>query len=196
MRQDLFLVARLPVGTVEGAFDWLVDDGPPFVRVDAVDFVDQDASPDIRQIFRLYQAAYAGLGNPLNVQMPEALVEYNRWVLLVDEASGVEAFACFKTTRVGLKLGLVARDGSERGKSRLKALLRRVFAVNGVYGEVSDAVENIVAGKVPEVPSKAVSGLLGKAVAVELDGKHYRRVITNVGEKRKMMVGRPWTRQR
>ena len=106
----------------------------------------------------------------LNIGMPEALLEYNRWVMVVDRSGSVLAFACFKTTRHGLKLGLNVR---------------------GVYGEVSGGVERVVAGRVPEVPPDVAEQVLGKAVEPHKDGRHYPREITNVGLKTKLLVGNP-----
>ena len=101
------------------------------------------------------------------------------------------AFACFKTTSFGVKLGLMTADGSERGKAALKKILRLGLTVEGVYGEVSNGVKRTVAGRVPEVQLDVAARVLNKEVTADPDGRHYSRVITNVGLKTKLMVGRP-----
>jgi hypothetical protein len=123
--------------------------------------------------------------------MPEALLEYNRWILVIGEKGKIEAFACFKTTAFGVKLGLAATDGSDRGKVALKVMLRQGLNVEGVYAEVSGGVEVALTGHVPEVSPNAVSRILGKPTTEEPDGRHYSRVITNLGPKKKVLVGRP-----
>ena len=81
---------------------------------------------------------------------------------MVDRSGSVVAFSCFKTTPYG------------RG-----------------YGEVSAGVERIVTGRVPEVAPSAAERVLGKVVEVHRDGRHYTRLITNVGAKTKLLVGKP-----
>jgi hypothetical protein len=71
-------------------------------------------------------------------------------------------------------------------------MLRQGLNVEGVYAEVSGALEVALAGHVPEVSPKTVSRILGKPTDEEPDGRHYLRVITNVGPKTKIMVGRPF----
>lgn len=140
---------------------------------------------------KLYKAAYGKLDPRLNVQMPEALLEYNRWVLVVGEDDEILGFACFKTTQSGVKLGLATTHGSDPGKEALKRLLRLGLNVEGVYAEVSEGLERALAGVVPEVPPGIAARVLEKPTIEEADGRHYSRVITNVGLKKKLMVGRP-----
>ena len=183
------MVARLAPEAIERDLEWLVHDGAPFESVDPLDFLD---GPEIRPLYELYRTEYVKLDSKLNVQMPEALLEYNRWVVIVGEKGEILAFACFKTTQSGLKLGLAANDGAARGKSALKSMLRAALNVDGVYAEVSDRLELSLAGYVPEVLPELVGGILGKLTTENADGRHYSRDITNVGRKTKLMVGRPF----
>jgi hypothetical protein len=190
VRPDLFLVARLaPEALVDDDLEWLADDGFPFVSVDPIDFL---MGTEIASIFELYRTTYGRLDPCLNVNMPEALIEYNRWVLVMGKKGTIEAFACFKTTASGVKLGLAATDGGDRGKVALKILLRQGLSVEGVYAEVSGGLEVALIGHVPEVSPKMASSILEKPTTEESDGRHYSRVITNVGPKTKIMVGRPF----
>jgi hypothetical protein len=76
VRPDLFLVARLaPEALLDDDLKWLVDDRFPFVSVDPIDFL---MGTDVLSVFELYRSAYGKLDPRLNVNMPEALLEYNR----------------------------------------------------------------------------------------------------------------------
>jgi hypothetical protein len=182
------LVARVSPNSVGETLEWLASDEPPFQPVDPLDFL---SSAEILAVYDLYRTQYLRMDDRLNVGMPEALLEYNRWVIVVDRSGSVLAFSCFKTTPCGLKLGLTASSGHAEGKAALKAILRLGLNVRGVYGEVSAGVERIVEGRVPEVAPSAAEQVLGKSVEAHIDGRHYTRLITNVGVKTKLLVGKP-----
>lgn len=191
MTSGLFLVARFEPEALGEDVEWLAGEDSPFESADPLDFLESEIGP----IFKLYKATYGKLGPLLNVQMPGALLEYNRWVLMVDEEGDVLAFACFKTTQWGVKLGLAAADlgaRSSAAKDALKRMLRKGLNVDGVYAEVSDRLELVLSGDVPEVPPDLAERILGKATTEDADGRHYSRDVTNVGRKRKLMVGRPF----
>jgi hypothetical protein len=185
----LFLVARLKWPSEAAGFRWVVADGEPFEPVDPLDFA---TGPEAKALFGLYQDAYTVLDPELNVTQPAELVEYNRWLLVEDPAGAVVAFVCFKTTAWGMKLGLVATDGSPAAKSAVKTILLGVLIEDGVYAEVSNGVERALRGHVAEVGVSVVRELLvGKRIEPEADGLHYRRMISNVGFRTKLMVGKP-----
>lgn len=188
MNQGAFLVASLELHAVEAGFDWLCEDDPPYEPIDPIDFLESD---DITTVYALYRTQYSEIDSRLNIPMPQALLEFNRWVLIRDGDGHIVAFAGFKTTGAGLKLGLLASNGLTESKTALKVLLRRGLNADGVYAEVSNGAERTVAGHVPEVDGSAVATVLSKNVVVDEDGKHYTREITNVGSKRKILVGRP-----
>lgn len=187
MNASLFLVARIATGASFGQADWIGSDGPPFECVDPVDFL----STDIDAIYDIYSAQYLKIDPTLNVRMPEALLEYNRWLLVTDGNGLIRAFVCFKTTRFGLKLGLAASSGCPEAKATLKGILRNSLSVEGVYGEVSGGVEAVVSGHAPQVSAGAAQVVLGKTIDPDEDGAHYTREIANVGPRRKVMVGYP-----
>ena len=187
MNDGGFLVARVRSVSAGESMAWLATDEPPFEFADPLDFLDSDA----RSIFELYKDTYLRIDDRLNVGMPEALLEYNRWILVIDDAGSLLAFACYKTTENGLKLGLAASAEDQAGKATLKAVLRQGLNVSGVYAEVSEGVERVVVGHVPEVPVAEIEQVLHKVVKPDQDGRHYEREITNVGPKRKLLVGLP-----
>lgn len=127
----------------------------------------------------------------LNAPTPDAPLEFNRWLVIVDAAGAVIAFMCFKTTGQGLKLGLAATDGSVAGRHALKTALCAGLSLPGVYAEVSGGIERLVVGSVPEVEPAEAEDILGKPVIVSADGRHYLRVVTNVGQRQKLLVGQP-----
>jgi len=185
----LFLVARLTPPSDEESFDWVTNDGAPFESIDPLDFL---TAAEVGVLFDLYRNAYAALGLALNVSQPAELVEYNRWVIAEDVRGTTIAFVCFKTTSWGLKLGLVATDSSPEAKEWVKTILRRTLTQDAVYAEVSNGVEVAVQGHVPVVDvSTAREILVDKRIEPDEDGLHYQRTITNVGPKKKLMVGRP-----
>jgi hypothetical protein len=188
VRPELFLVARLTLAESEEEMAWLVGDSPPFVPLDPIDFL---TGPDLERVYGLYRATYSRFDSKLNVEMPEALLDFNRWVLIVDADGDISAFACFKTTPTGLKLGLTTSDGRPEGRQAVVQMARKALKVDGVFGEVSPPIERELVGHVPEVPAELVGGILGKTVEIKSDRRHYSREITNVGSKTKLMVGRP-----
>ena len=190
MDQGAFLVARLALSETAHDYAWLCADSTPYEPIDPIDFLTGD---EIAPIYRLYQAQYGEIDEALNIPMPDALLEFNRWIVFVNDAGEIEAFACFKTTGAGLKLGALASTGSDEAKSALKSLLRRGLNVDGVYGEVSNGVERTVVGHVPELSGTTIESVLAKPVTLHEDGRHYEREIKGVGVKRKLLVGRPYT---
>ena len=183
-----FLVARVAPGSLGESLKWLASDKPPFQPVDPLDFL---SSTEIAAVYELYRTQYLRIDDRLNTGMPEAFLEYDRWVLVVDRSETVLAFACFKTTHYGLKLGLTAAGDDAACRAALKAILRLGLNVAGVYGEVSGGVERVVAGRVPEVSAFVAKQVLGKVVEAHKDGRHYTREITNVGPRTKLLVGSP-----
>jgi hypothetical protein len=188
VNDGLFLVARVAADSLGETLEWLGSDEPPFQTMDPLDFL---SSAEVVAIYDLYRTQYLRLDARLNIRTPEALLEYNRWVIVVDRSGSVLASSCFKTTHYGLKLGLIASVGDAGGKAAVRAILLFGLTVRGVYGEVSEGVERIVSGRVPEVPPAVVETVLGKAVVPHGDGRHYTREIANVGPKTKLLVGKP-----
>ncbi|NTU70964.1 MAG: hypothetical protein HGB10_03970 [Coriobacteriia bacterium] len=188
MNHGSFLVARLRPAEVLAEWDWLKAEDEPFQREDPVDFL---LSTEIQAVYSLYRQEYSKLDAKLNVPMPDALLEYNRWVLFSDEHGVLVAFACFKTTDSGLKLGILATNGDSLAKSAAKRLTRSALALAGVYAEVSGGLERSLSGRVPVVPSDVAEVVLGKPIMKLPDGEHYRRSISNVGARTKIMVGLP-----
>ena len=188
MNDGLFLVARVAADSFGETLEWLGSDEPPFQPMDPLDFL---SSAEVVAVYDLYRTQYLRLDARLSIPTPEALLEYNRWVIVVDRSGSVLAFSCFKTTPYGLKLGLTASGGDAGGKAAVKAILLLGLNVRGVYAEVSEGVERVVSGRVPEVPPAVAERVLGKAVEPHKDGRHYTREITNVGPKTKLLVGKP-----
>ncbi|MDO8987113.1 MAG: hypothetical protein Q7V14_02700 [Coriobacteriia bacterium] len=187
MNAALFLVARVETSGLD-SLGWLLKDEGPYAQIDPLDFLEGD---ETRDIHRLYRDTYSRFDAVLNAPTPDALLEFNRWLVIVDAEHEVIAFLCFKTTARGLKLGLAATDGSAVGREALKRALCSGLALPGAYAEVSGGAERIVAGSVPEVDPAMAERILGKPVVVCDDGRHYRREVTNVGPRQKLLVGQP-----
>jgi hypothetical protein len=116
VNQGLFLVANIGCTALDEDLGWLCDDETPYEATDPLDFLQGD---EIAAVYELYESLYRDIDQKLNIQMPEALLEFNRWIIFRDDTEAVVAFACFKTTEAGLKLGVAATNGQESGKSAL-----------------------------------------------------------------------------
>jgi len=114
VNDGLFLVARVAADSLGETLEWLGSDEPPFQPMDPLDFL---SSAEVVAVYDLYRTQYLRLDARLNIRTPEALLEYNRWVIVVDRSGSVLAFSCFKTTQYGLKLGLTASGGDAGGKA-------------------------------------------------------------------------------
>lgn len=187
MNPNLFLVARISPSDHDDVA-WLAGEGPPYVQEDPLDFA---MGEEIQELFRLYENVYRPL-DPLNVLTPEQLIEFNRWILIIDEKEKIVGFVALKTTAAGIKLCLTATDGSRSAKSTVKSLNRNGLNIPGVYAEVSGKLEKVVIDHVPVVDQVLVEQVLMKPVKPDKDGRHYSREIKNIGRKRKILVGRPF----
>ncbi len=170
---------------------FVVSGGEPFEAIDGIDIED-----DLKQaVFDMYVEAYSQLDPKLNVTDPDALLDYTRWLLVVGGGDEVVGFVLSKGSEYGVKVCALATDGSKPAKDAIKALLRRLFVEEGIYGEVSDAVEAIVADHAAWVGATRAAEILApneiEPDEDDEDGFHYFRVIDNVGRKRKLMVGKP-----
>lgn len=188
MDHGRFLVARFSVNEVPQSWAWLPSDDSPLEDRDPIDFL---ADGDAEAIYALYKTEYSKLDEKLNVQMPEALLDYNRWLLLLDETDGLVAFVGFKTTEAGVKLCVLATNGTPQAKRAIKEVARGVLQTDGVFAEVSGGLERVLAGHVAEVTFSDAEKILGKTLQRMSDGNHYQREITNVGLRTKLLVGKP-----
>lgn len=189
MTDKLFLVARVSADTLSESLNWVTSTDAPYQAIDPLDLDDEllDA------VYEMYAATYGAIDSRLNIPDKYALFEYNRWLLIDDNDGNLLGFVLLKTTAFGLKIGLTASDGSVEGKTAVRDFHERVFFVEGVYAEVSDAMERIVTKKdVPRVlAADAEKVLAGKQIEEHEDGYHYTRTITGIGDRVKIMVGRP-----
>lgn len=112
----------------------------------------------------------------------------------IDDKKHVAGFLLCREHKNGIKLGLTAAADSKEAKKAVVELNRKAFNVAGVFGEVSPPLEKVLRGHVPELNASDAAKVLQplkKINRVAKDRKHYWRDIKNIGEKRKMMVGRP-----
>ncbi len=193
MNKDTLLVARVVVAEVEGeGLQWVATTAAPYESLDNVDV----SKEELGILYGMYRRTYASVNQRLNLRNQDQFFEYRRWILVADSAGRVIAFAMFKPTECGLKLGVVAHDSSDDAKGVVKTILRKTLKVDGVFAEVSDGVERVVEKEVPVLSrsdAKKVMRALGKEIlrADEVSSCHYQREITNVGMKTKLLVGKP-----
>jgi len=184
-----FLLARVSAKAIaERSLSWVVRGAGPWTAIDPVDL---DAAM-IEGVFEMYARVYGRIDDSLNVAHADGLFEFDRWILVEGAGGRLIGFVLAKTTPFGLKVGLTASDGSVRGREAIKAFHRRVYREMGVYGEVSDALELVVAGRAPRVSARVARLVLHpKLIHPEADGYHYGRDIARVGRRTKLMIGNP-----
>lgn len=189
MADTLFLVARVRASALSERLEWVTSTEAPYEAVDPLDLDDEP----LDAVFEMYTAVYAVIDKRFNIPDKYALFEYNRWLLVENDDGCLLGFVLMKTTAFGIKIGLTASDGSAEGKTAVRGFHERVFFVDGVYAEVSDAMERIITKKeVPRVTAAdAQQVLAGKNLEAQEDGYHYTRAITGVGDRVKIMVGKP-----
>ncbi len=189
MSDNVFLVARVSANALSERLDWVTSTDAPYQAIDPIDF-DEEL---LDAVFEMYTATYGAIDERFNIPDKYALFEYNRWLLIDDNNGNLLGFVLLKTTAFGLKIGLTSSDRSTDGKKAVRGFHERVFFVEGVYAEVSDAMERIVSKKdVPRVPAAdAQKVLAGKQLEAHEDGFHYSRSITGIGDRVKIMVGKP-----
>jgi hypothetical protein len=191
MKSKPYKLAVIKAESVERrSFSWIASDGKPFIELDAVDF-DEDL---LDSVFDLYQRVYSKINPNLLIQNKYALFKYTRWIILIDDTGNLSGFFLCKEHDKGIKLGLTAAENSKEAKMVIMDLNRKALNVPSVFGEVSPPLEKALIGYVPEVEAsiaKQVLGPLKKINRIDKDNKHYWRNIKNIGEKQKMMVGKP-----
>lgn len=138
-------------------------------------------------IWDMYESSYMSIG--MHIPSPGGLMKYDKWEVFFDGDTPV-AFNLYKTTKFGLKTGLIGSDGTSQGKGAIKAHLRSRYMKSGIYGEVSHAVERITQG-VPVVCAVHAAMVLMKPVVPKPDGIHYDRQITGLGTVTKKLIGNP-----
>ena len=189
MDMSLFLVARVSHEDIrQKGVGWLTSDSVPYQPEDDVTFIDTD---EAKTVYQMYKGEYRKIDKNLLIKSRNGLMKYNRWVLIIGDQNEIAGFALCSTKASGLKLGLAASDRSEHGRAAVKAISRKGFNIKLVHGEVSDAMEKVVEGRVPEVDPKFAEVILQKKVKIDKDKRHYWRDIKNIGNKRKLLVGKP-----
>jgi len=191
MRGKPYRIAVITIDSVKRrSFDWLVTGGKPFVQFDPADIDDSL----LTSVFNLYRQVYSQIGPNLFIRDKYALLKYTRWVILIDDEKHIAGFLLCREHEHGIKLGLTAAADAKEAKKAVVELNRKAFNVAGVFGEVSPPLEKTLKGHVPELKASVAAKVmkpLKKITRVDKDRKHYWREITNIGEHRKMMVGRP-----
>lgn len=192
MNSKPFKVAYIDVNSVhdERRYDWLTDDGAPYIKMDVLDFDDEF----LENIYKIYKNTYSKISSDLYLTDKYQLLKYTRWIVLVDSYRNVTGFFLCTDHNGGVKLGLTAAINLKEAKAALKTLCIKAFNVNGVFAEVSPPLEEALIPNVPEVDAEIAQKVLGpekKFSNIDADGKHYSRIIKNIGNKKKMMVGRP-----
>lgn len=186
---NLFLVAQVTADALLENLKWVTSTDDPYQAVDPIDFDDEL----LEAVFQMYVATYAAIDSRFNIPDKYALFEYNRWLLIEDNNGNLLGFVLLKTTAAGIKIGLTASDRSAEGKKCVRGFHERIFFVDGIYAEVSDAMERIVSKKdIHKVRAADAQKVLeGKRLEAHEDGYHYTRTITGIGDRVKIMVGNP-----
>lgn len=138
--EDVLLVARVNADALFESLEWVTATDAPYQAIDPIDFDDEI----LDAVFDMYVATYSAIDSRFNIPDKYGLFEYNRWILVDDNDGNLLGFVLLKTTAAGLKMGVTASDRSAVGKKAVRTFSERVFFIDGVFSEVSDAVERIV----------------------------------------------------
>lgn len=148
-----------------------------------------------KQVYDMVVSTYTKIGVP--IKAPSDLMKYQIWRLYLDPSTGsfpiALAFVVYKQTPFGLKLGLGGSNGSPEGKAIVIQQTQKMFFEQGVYGEVSHALEKIaLSAGAPKVPAQVAAMILGDDIQIDEDGFHYTRKISGLPQPvRKIMLGNP-----
>lgn len=166
----------------------------PILKIASAKWVDvrpRTLTPGVlEKVWDMYVDTYRAIGvKAANIN--EMVSEYDHWSLAYD-GDNLFAFATYKTTLYGLKAGFFGSDGSPEGKFAVKARIGYSVKHQGVYAEVSHAVEHLaVKFGAPVVCAVHAANVLGKRIHVEDDGVHYTRPMAGIGMVTKVLVGNP-----
>jgi hypothetical protein len=186
MDDSIFLVADIDLKyALNRPAEWVIATGEPFTRFDPIDLPDSLRS----ELFEVYMRTYKRLG--MHLKEKEHLDEYNRWILIRNKENKPVAFLLLKTTAFGLKLGAAGSDGSREGKDCVLTFLAKILTIEGVYGEISPPLEGKLSDNVPKVAAGFAEEVLEKDIEPDTDKYHYLGHIKNIGQQRKLMVGKP-----
>ena len=142
----------------------------------------------------LYKQTYRKIDSKLFIQNKYALLKYTHWIILIDDGETITGFFLCSKHKKGIKLGLTAANDLEAAKEAIIDLNRKALNIPTVFGEVSPPLEKVLIGHVPEVEAKVAKQVLSptkQITRIHKDRKHYWRKIKNIGERKKMMVGKP-----
>jgi len=187
MNTPRYELLRIKITDSDPDFHAAMIDGSGFVEFDDIDF---EETGELQQRYELYKEAYSRFEPKLFLKTPDEMLRYQRWVEYHNAAGEAVAVLCFKPHSRGWKLALLFTDGERSSKKRAIECARKILNVEGVFGELSDGLEEKIAGHSPFVPSKYAGDILAKKVRV-IDKYHYERNLRNVGNKVKVLAGKP-----
>lgn len=186
MPHNSLLIARFCIDSKEYSnLNWLVELVNPYKEFDSIEVPDKL----LEHIFFLYKQAYKS-DSKLLIKDKYALFKYNRWILLENEDGNICTFMLYSSKNYGIKLGITASDGSRIAKKALIMFHIKAFNVVGVIGEISPPLEKKIIDEIPKIKASKVSAIIDKVIISLKDGYHYKREITNIGKKIKILVGR------
>lgn len=150
-----------------------------------------DRAEYLDQVWNMYETSYKTIG--MHLSNKHDLLKYHVWDLQFNTEHKPVASTLFEETSHGLKVCLLGTDGSPMGKSMLAQGMKTTYNTNGVYGEVSGRIKDIlISSGTPVVCTIFVEKILGKKVTPDpKDPVSYSRPLTGVGIVHKTMCGKP-----
>ncbi|MCP4049985.1 MAG: hypothetical protein GY730_04695 [bacterium] len=163
-----------------------------------VDILGEDFSKVANDVFNIYKNVYTLLFPKLKLlfETPEALYDYNRWILFTNSDGKINGFCLLSVTDFGLKSCLLGADRDcNASKSSVVSFKKAMLNDSNSFGEVSGRLKKAIINDVPIVKVEHAIMLLeslGKSRAVPTTNEnHYERELRNVGKVEKLMVGKP-----
>jgi DNA topoisomerase IB len=158
------------------------------VNPSVLDSLEQD------RLWQVYNLAYGKIG----VHVPDLanlLKKYDLlWLIDVDGDNTIDAFIAYSKTPFGNKIGLMGSDGSQAAKKFLVGKFIQLLKTSYWYAEVSDKPALLaLSNNIDAVTdTNAVSKILGsKGKLTFLEDGWYLRQVGALGNKKKLLVGRP-----
>lgn len=181
------LIAKISIKNISKSLNWLLQGKKPYIRIDPID-IDEEIKDNI---FKLYKSVYSKFNDIFFINNKNALLKYNRWVIITNDKNELSGFALFTENQFGLKLGIAAANDLAKSKKALIQFIIKSLNIEGIYAEVSGRLEDVILNDVPKLKADEAMKILAlekRLNKIDNDKYHYKR---NIGNQMKIMVGKP-----
>lgn len=141
------------------------------------------------ELWNLYVNTYSHIGIHVT---KDQLLEDNWAILDLNDDGKPEVAYSWKNTKYGYKITSFIHNGTRLAKRIVVEKMKELLNTDGWYAEISERPEDVLSGHVPFVTNDIAKIVLyNKEIKPLDDGYHYVRVIGDLGEKTKVLAGKP-----